>query len=725
MVKRILALIFWLLAASTAQANTQQDTVFTLTKEQLTESEWLRLPPITKWKFKKGSDPGWAAPELDDRDWIQMDSATIASLTYDENGEFEGWFRFRFKFQPDFEAYPFFLNSTNSAAQEIYVDGKQVASFGNTGLESGSYRRNSGEMEALFLEPGREYTMAVHFFDRIGPISRALTNPIVLGQGSFLWFTNSSKSSQRQKTRSDQHRETTTVFTILMSISLLFWLIWGLNRGQKHLFFIALFTTACSLFPLGVLLFYADSSAILLNEEFNGLNSIMTGLAPGAFTTSFLLVLSSIFLDRIPRWIKFTCVFLFFIGAPLFILYGRTNELIGLGIPLFASGINLLALGYIIYKGWKNTKGAKRIIALGLLITSLLFIGSFVIGNFAPELNNYFPFYLSLLTFPIFLLIYVALWFKENRLRELQKAEEVIRITREKEEILKTQNLRLEAEVQNRTTELNNSLKNLKATQSQLIHSEKMASLGELTAGIAHEIQNPLNFVNNFSEVSSELIDEMREEIDKGDFEEVKALGADLKENLSKINHHGKRADSIVKGMLQHSRSGDGKKEPIDLNPLADEYLRLAYHGLRAKDKSFNAAMETDFDPDIGKISVVPQELGRVILNLLTNAFYAVNQKKKEGIPGYEPTVKIRTHKTKQGVEIHVTDNGNGIPEKVREKVFQPFFSTKPTGEGTGLGLSMSYDIITKGHGGDLQVHSDERKGTTFTITLPDVDTKT
>jgi len=723
--KRVLVLIFWLLATVVSAVSAQQDTLFILGKEQLSEQGWLRLPPVTEWKFQKGNDPSWAAPELDDRDWIRMDSATIASLTYDENGEFEGWFRFRFKFQPDFESYPFFLNSTNSAAQEIYVDGKQVASFGNTGLESGSYRRNTGEMEALFLEPGREYTMAIHFFDRLGSISRALTNPIVLGQGSFLWFTNSNKSSLRQKTRSDQHRETTTVFTILMSISLLFWLIWGLNRGQKHLFFIALFTTACSLFPLGVLLFYADSSAILLNEEFNGLNSIMTGLAPGAFTTSFLLVLSSIFLDRIPRWIKFTCVFLFFIGAPLFILYGRTNELIGLGIPLFASGINLLALGYIIYKGWKNTKGAKRIIALGLLITSLLFIGSFVIGNFAPELNNYFPFYLSLLTFPIFLLIYVALWFKENRLRELQKAEEVIRITREKEEILKTQNLRLEAEVQNRTTELNNSLKNLKATQSQLIHSEKMASLGELTAGIAHEIQNPLNFVNNFSEVSSELIDEMREEIDKGDFEEVKALGADLKENLSKINHHGKRADSIVKGMLQHSRSGDGKKEPIDLNPLADEYLRLAYHGLRAKDKSFNAAMETDFDPDIGKISVVPQELGRVILNLLTNAFYAVNQKKKEGIPGYEPTVKIRTHKTKQGVEIHVTDNGNGIPEKVREKVFQPFFSTKPTGEGTGLGLSMSYDIITKGHGGDLQVHSDERKGTTFTITLPDVDTKT
>ena len=241
-------------------------------------------------------------------------------------------------------------------------------------------------MEALFLEPGREYTMAIHFFDRIGPISRALTNPIVLGQGSFLWFTNSSKQfNNRQKTRSDQHRETTTVFTILISISLLFWLIWGLNRGQKHLFFIALFTTACSLFPLVGPIILCRFQCHCSKRRVNGLNSIISsGLAPGAFTTTFLLVLSSIFLDRIPRWIKFTCVFLFFICAPLFILFGRTNELIGLGIPLFASGINLLALGYIIYKGWKNLKGAKRIIALGLVITSLLFIGSFLIGIISP-----------------------------------------------------------------------------------------------------------------------------------------------------------------------------------------------------------------------------------------------------------------------------------------------------------------------------------------------------
>ncbi len=263
------------------------------------------------------------------------------------------------------------------------------------------------------------------------------------------------------------------------------------------------------------------------------------------------------------------------------------------------------------------------------------------------------------------------------------------------------------------------ALKELQLTQQQLVHAEKMASLGELTAGIAHEIQNPLNFVNNFSEVSQELLEEMIEELNNGDEEEVDAIAKDVIQNLEKINHHGKRADSIVKGMLQHSRSGDGKKEATDLNALADEYLRLAYHGLRAKDKSFNASMDMDFDEDVGKVMVNPQDIGRVLLNLLTNAFHAVSEKKVQVQEGYQPIVTVKTGKAGKGVEIQVIDNGNGIPEKIRDKIFQPFFTTKPTGQGTGLGLSMSYDIVTKGHGGKMKVKSEKGKGTTFTVTLP------
>lgn len=274
-------------------------------------------------------------------------------------------------------------------------------------------------------------------------------------------------------------------------------------------------------------------------------------------------------------------------------------------------------------------------------------------------------------------------------------------------------------EKQKLNKKLSETLSDLKSTQSQLIQREKMASLGELAAGISHEIQNPLNFVNNFSEVSRELISEVFEELSKGNQQDAMNILEDVKENLDKINHHGKRADSIIKGMLQHSRSSSGTKEPTDINALADEFLRLAYHGLRARDKSFNALMKTDFDQKLGKVNVIPQDMGRVILNLITNAFYAANEKRITGKENYQPTVQVSTRKTKDKVMVLVQDNGNGIPQHVLGKIFQPFFTTKPAGEGTGLGLSMSYDIVTKGHGGELTVETSEGLGTTFTIVIP------
>ena len=259
--------------------------------------------------------------------------------------------------------------------------------------------------------------------------------------------------------------------------------------------------------------------------------------------------------------------------------------------------------------------------------------------------------------------------------------------------------------------------KELKATQAQLIHSEKMASLGELTAGIAHEIQNPLNFVNNFSEVSNELIKEMVEEADKGNTDEVKLLADEIKQSLKRINHHDKRADAIVKGMLQHSQAGSGQKEPTDVNDLAEEYLHLTYHGLQAKDKSMQAMIHTDLDESIGKINIVPQDIGRVLLNLYNNAFYAVREKQKSAGKEYTPTVSVRTKKIYGKTEIKITDNGNGIPQSIIDKIFQPFFTTKPTGSGTGLGLSLAYDII-KAHGGDISVQSKEGEGSEFIIVI-------
>jgi signal transduction histidine kinase len=336
------------------------------------------------------------------------------------------------------------------------------------------------------------------------------------------------------------------------------------------------------------------------------------------------------------------------------------------------------------------------------------------------------------------------------------KAAEKERIKREKEDeinrAIAIRKVELEALVAERTAELTkqkeeleHTLDELRATQAQLIQSEKMASLGELTAGIAHEIQNPLNFVNNFSEISNELMEEMKEELVEGirqyaagsrqSGEErlklAEEIANDISRNLEKINHHGKRADAIVKGMLQHSRTSTGKKEPTDINALADEYLRLSYHGLRAKDKSlphsqagFNADFKTEFDETLPKINVIPQDIGRVLLNLINNAFYAVSEQRKllqssELQKSYKPLVVVSTIKLDDRIQISVKDNGPGIPPEILDKIFQPFFTTKPAGQGTGLGLSMSYEIVTKAHGGELKVENNPDGGATFTIILP------
>jgi len=315
--------------------------------------------------------------------------------------------------------------------------------------------------------------------------------------------------------------------------------------------------------------------------------------------------------------------------------------------------------------------------------------------------------------------------------KELKKTRDKVLEEEQNNKVISAMKVQLEVQVAERTAELTKqkeelekTLHELKGAQAQLIQSEKMASLGELTAGIAHEIQNPLNFINNFSEVNNELIEELKSQKSKVKSERDEKLEDelldDIAKNLEKINHHGKRADVIVKGMLQHSRTSGGQKELTNINALADEYLRLAYHGLRAKDKSFNAKFETDFDLSIEKINIVPQDIGRVILNLINNAFYAVSEKQKQNIAGYEPTVAISTKEMRGGVEMRIRDNGQGIPQKIVDKIFQPFFTTKPTGQGTGLGLSLSYDII-KAHGGELTVKTEQGAGSTFIILLPAV----
>lgn len=401
------------------------------------------------------------------------------------------------------------------------------------------------------------------------------------------------------------------------------------------------------------------------------------------------------------------------------------KNLVGIGIYSL-----LIAQVYfsLTYPEFSSAKSMIYAVIPYIIIGFLTFIIRWISRPFYAEWNNYFE--TGQLFAVIWMIAMAVIVNRQNKTLEKQK----IQLQEKEKENKITESLKaaLEVQVAERTAaltlqkeELEHALVELKATQEQLIQSEKMASLGELTAGIAHEIQNPLNFVNNFSEVNAELITELEHEVSKGNVGEILLITKDIRENQEKITHHGKRAEAIVKGMLQHSRNSSGQKEPTDINALADEYLRLAYHGLRAKDKTFNAAMKTDFDPSITSVNVIPQDIGRVILNLITNGFYAVTEKKKDGAAGYEPTVTVSTRKLQpaingaEKIEIRVGDNGHGIPKKILEKIFHPFFTTKPTGEGTGLGLSMSYEIITKGHGGELRVENREGEGATFIIQLP------
>ncbi|HEY5916978.1 MAG TPA: ATP-binding protein, partial [Chryseolinea sp.] len=383
-----------------------------------------------------------------------------------------------------------------------------------------------------------------------------------------------------------------------------------------------------------------------------------------------------------------------------------------------------IVVGWIVFRSFRTNTKAAWIIAIGVICFESIWLmfSSGMIHSYVPVYVTYF-FALAQLSMPVAVSVYLGYDFALTNRSLKQKLDEVHRLSDEKQQILTNQNETLEKQVTERTAALKTSMDELKSTQTQLIQSEKMASLGELTAGIAHEIQNPLNFVNNFSEVNKELIIEMNDAIQNGNLDDVKGIAKNIADNQEKINQHGKRADAIVKNMLQHSRKSTGQKEATDINALCDEYLRLTYHGYRASDKSFTAKLETDFDPTLSKIMVIPQDIGRVMLNLINNAFYAVAKASAfaKADEDYQPTVTVSTKKFTDKIQISVSDNGTGIPKEALDKIFQPFFTTKPTGQGTGLGLSLAYDIITKGHGGELEVETKENDGAMFTIRLPSI----
>jgi len=706
--------IFSLLLLSYCSA---QDSTVVLSASMF--DKYFQVIPLTAkggWIFKEGNDTTWARKDISTKDWKKFNPTQLTIENVDKNGKAEGWFRIRLRLDSSFQDLPVGIQMGRWAATDVYLDGRHIVSSGNTGLNGKPYKENSINIEpptVVDLVPGVDHVMALHIVDHRSPLKSSMlkTELHYKNFGNLLELTG----PESQLKDINHYKKFTFYWTLWVSVcsvlAIVFWLLYFQNRSEKNLLFVSIAITSFSIamFMDAILNIKTELTFISWASMF-----YIKNLFYGLSQATGILFLVHAFRRKVSVPLKLLLIIVVFAGA-ISDFYFRGALQLPLGI-LFLS----ICL-YFIISSWKNLRGAQWALVVGILSTCiwnvLLAYNSMIYRPAFP-----FPFVFlymtgTFLSFPLSQMVYVVMRFNEILLEVRKNANQVIHLTEEKKDQALKQQKVLEEEVAKQTIELRTAFENLKSTQSQLIQSEKMASLGELTAGIAHEIQNPLNFVNNFSDVNTELIDELKTELTTGNMQSAIEIADNIKDNEQKINHHGKRADAIVKGMLQHSRTSSGQKEPTDINALADEYLRLAYHGLRAKDKSFNADVETDFENSISKINIIPQDIGRVILNLINNAFYAVNEKTKMNSPGFKPTVVISTKKLAGKVEIRVQDNGNGIPQKVLDKIFQPFFTTKPTGQGTGLGLSLSYDIV-KAHGGELKVETKEGEGTEFIIKL-------
>jgi two-component system, NtrC family, sensor kinase len=671
----------------------------------------------TGWKFQAGDNPGYAKPGFDDNKWKSINPAVdILRLPQVHHGII--WFRLHMFLDSSVRKKQLSLFIEQSGASEIYFNGNLIHAFGVLDTVQRKVKAydpvgapfplpvaNDGQQVLAIryaVQPGINYKtifsshnyvehITIHYTENANRLYR-LVLLIVFGSSFSLLG----------------------VFFILAVLHFSFFLFYRSKKANLYFGFFALLTTGG--FIMNVISFNIHWVEDKFRFFYLGACFMQTGV---------LFLLASIYQhlgQKMGVWFSILVA----IGMVIIVciaLPGYWGWEISAGYTVYIINLDIARISFMAVK--KKQRGA-RIMAIG----SACFVASWIIfataGNPGSiDLLTVISFDTAFLWIPIATSVYLGLDFAyTNRLLQVkltevnELSEKTIAQEREKQQILSSQKETLEQQVSQRTAQLKQSIENLKSTQAQLIQSEKMASLGELTAGIAHEIQNPLNFVNNFAEVSNEMIDEMKQQLATGHMQQANEIADDLKQNLDKINQHGKRADAIVKGMLQHSRISSGQKELTDVNALCDEYLRLAYHGLRAKDKSFNVKIETDFDPSIGKIDIVPRDIGRVILNLINNAFYAVGEKARLRAASYEPRVVVATKKLDGKVEITVTDNGDGIPKTITGKIFQPFFTTKPTGQGTGLGLSLAYDIV-KAHGGEIKVETNEGEGSEFAIQLP------
>jgi two-component system, NtrC family, sensor kinase len=690
-------LLFLLLNISPA---TQSDQLFVASDSLFNETGIITLGSRDGWRFHPGDDLNWADPNFDDSDWIFYKPTGLTEPIPDSLWNGYGWFRFRFASDSlVYEKITHLYFFTNGAA-EVYLDSKLVQKFGKFSIDIQGeklYMPAYKTTPSIFLQHAESHVLAVRFSYHKGQQYKKImgkhAGTFGFGIGLATDYYNQYGISLLSSLINIIYILGTMLFMITLLHVFLF-ILFPVDRSNLYIAIVGflLFLNIITAPEIPGILFKLDVMQELLISGVIYIILLLTFLAMIPFTVNSMFNLDK----RMMHKLLICLIPVFALGN--FILSGPSLNII---ILIIFASTSIILTAQVLIQAW-------RIKHKGVWFVASAFFGSVFSGVaflvYSSLFQNYWNIFGKLLVYMAFSSMPLGLTaFMASRFRDLYT--------------------NLELKVKERTRELNQSLENLKSTQTQLIQSEKMASLGQLTAGIAHEIQNPLNFVNNFSEVNTELIDELDEEAIKGNLEEVRAIAKDIKENEQKINHHGKRADSIVKGMLQHSRSNSGHKEPTDINALADEYLRLSYHGFRAKDKSFNADYKTDFDPNLPKINVVPQDIGRVLLNLINNAFYVVNEKSKQNTEGSKPEVIVSTKlKPPFGglgghIVVRISDNGPGIPDSIKDKIFQPFFTTKPTGQGTGLGLSLAYDIV-KAHGGELKVETKEGEGSEFMIQL-------
>ncbi|WP_229365809.1 sensor histidine kinase [Fibrisoma montanum] len=686
------------------------------------------------WRFQAGDSLAWADPTYDDRAWELTSPAEplIENKALWASGR--GWFRLPVKVEKRLVGQDFQLVIEQYGSSEVYLDGRRLAVLQPPGTDSAGSQRIAQLIPFRLTDTSRHLLAVRYWFPRqpvyyanvdINPFKMQLEKRSEAGQNLILshrWIAGLDYS----------------LAGIFLLLGLLHSLFYRANAAQRINWWLGLMMLA-----FGAFFLLNGLSALSNTLQLYSLIVLVANLL-GYAGLALLLTAVYHYLNRRRGKVYWLISCLLLVDVMYQIVIGPLPEPVA-GVAIAASLIEYVRVSWLGKRRgdvdarlpWNSLRIIFFVVLVGFVILIVLAFLSVVLGDVDSLVLmsiTTVTVLIALLAIPLGLSLSLVRDYARTYQSLRQKLREVedlsartIAQEQEKQHLLAVQNETLEQQVAERTAALQQSLADLRATQAQLIQREKLASLGELTAGIAHEIQNPLNFVNNFAEVSLELVQELDEEHEKEaerDHDLERDLLTDLQQNLAKIGEHGHRAANIVRGMLEHSRVGTGQKQPTDLNALVDEYLRLSYHGLRragdpATDKTVNYTLLTDLAGDLPSYSVVPQDIGRVLLNLFNNAFYAVGERQKQETAAYQPTVSVRTQRLGDRLSIQIRDNGSGIPAAVIGKIFQPFFTTKPTGQGTGLGLSISYDIITNGHGGTLTVQSEPGQFTEFTITLP------